>query len=316
MKNLFHPKPFIGNTQAIISKSYSSKLNGLNRISVDRQIDPTKAIDWDSPDMAIDLEDPIWIPTCNTALTESAWFQNLPNKKKTQLALDILGEHIGLQIAVEHVLQRGLLGLVKSNKISSEEFQYIHNEIIEESRHTIMFKIFLDKIKQRPIGFPILHRPLISISYPVFYHFPEMLALYIHTFEEIVNYINLRTHNQKAHPLYKKIAQIHSLEESRHLSFARLFLNERIPKLSKAKKSYLMFQIPSILRVFSDIALIPKHSAQKYKVPKKVMSEAYENNSEYHKDLHRCTSATREIMRENHLTNRATEKYWARLGLI
>jgi hypothetical protein len=76
--------------------------------------------------------------------------------------------------------------------------------------------------------------------------------------EELLDISNRATmRDERVHPTSRRIAQIHVLEEARHMSFARTYIAEIWPTLSRFQRIVAMIRAPFIVRGVADALVNP-----------------------------------------------------------
>ena len=298
--------------------SFLKKVKRLNDISANTGFHPINDIDWDDDAMAVDLRDPIWITSCESYLTQSSWFRGLPQDKQIDLAIDIIAQRFGVGIAFENILQQGLLKIANGIPPDSPIFRYIHHEIIEESRHSMMFKLLLQKLEREPGGIPKPWNYYVPFLIQISSFFPELFFFYILGGEEPIDHFQRSSIKNKdnIHPLLHRIMQIHVIEETRHLSFAHLYLEERLPKLSKWKRQRIAYHAPFLLRIMIDIMLVPSKEVRvKHGIPDGVMKECFSKNPEFRGELSKSISNTRRVLQDAGMIYGLPQRIWKRMGI-
>jgi hypothetical protein len=183
---------------------------------------------------------------------------------------------IGLQF--ENVLQRGLLEFAFRLPNHAPEYRYVMHEVIEEGQHSLMFQEFVNRSQLPIAGLPkmieIGSRQVVRLARV----FPELFFLFVLGGEDPIDHVqreHLRT-GQYAHPLLRRISQVHITEEARHLSFARAYLRQHAPKLSMWKRTALRVRTPLLFGEMSKLMLqAPASVVRRYEIPKAVLREAY-----------------------------------------
>jgi hypothetical protein len=96
--------------------------------------------------------------------------------------------------------------------------------------------------------------------------------------EEPIDHVqreSLRT-GQYAHPLVRRISQVHITEEARHLAFARAYLRHHVPRLGRIARRLLQLRTPILLGQMASVMMQPPQSMiRRYAIPKQVLRDAY-----------------------------------------
>jgi hypothetical protein len=108
--------------------------------------------------------------------------------------------------------------------------------------------------------------------------FPELFFLFVLGGEDPIDHVQreqLRT-GQFAHPLLRRISQVHVTEEARHLSFARAYLRRHVPALSRPRLIALRVRTPLLLGQMARVMMQPTpRMVRAYAIPRAVLREAY-----------------------------------------
>ena len=220
---------------------------------------------------------------------------------------------VGLEF--ESVLKRGLLEYAAKLPNGSPEFRYAYHEVIEEAQHSLMFQEFVNRTSMTVPGLsPLLRfgaRQVIRFGRT----FPELFFIFVLGGEDPIDHVQrtaLRSETP-VHPLLKRIMQIHVTEEARHLCFARSYLKERVPKLSRFRKFVLSVRAPIILSVMAQLMMRPgPYLIKKYNIPHEVIAEAYTNNKRHRAETIEALRKVRDLLNELGLVKPAL---WRRLGI-
>src|SRR6185295_19095052 len=81
---------------------------------------------------------------------------------------------------------------------------------------------------------------------------------------------------RELHPLLRSIVRIHVTEEARHVGFAQLFLEERVPRLSSWRALRVRWSAPVIVSDTARIMMVPAAPLlREHAVPRDVARAAY-----------------------------------------
>ena len=93
---------------APLDADYQNLLQTLSEGSVRRRFDPYLDIAWDSPELAIDLDDPRWVLSPNVdPLGATAWYQNQPLARQIEIGRWRTLNSIKVGAAFESILKIG-----------------------------------------------------------------------------------------------------------------------------------------------------------------------------------------------------------------
>ena len=90
-------------------QAWLSLLDRLNRQSVTKHFDAYADIDWDSPGLALDPEDPRWELPADDPLGGTAWYRGLPAVTRARLGCELVASKMKTGLVFESILKRGLL---------------------------------------------------------------------------------------------------------------------------------------------------------------------------------------------------------------
>ena len=267
---------------AIGDASYRSLLERLSRQSVAKHYDAYIDIPWDDPAYALVDADPRWELPASDPLGATAWYQALPQATRARFGMELIASFAKIGMQFENVLQRGLLEYAFQLPNGAPEYRYVMHEVIEEGQHSLMFQEFVNRTKLPIPGLPKAmqfgSRQVVRLAR----RFPELFFLFVLGGEDPIDYVQreqLRT-GHFAHPLLRRISQVHITEEARHLSFARAYLRQHVPRLGALKRLALRVRTPLLFGEMGRIMMQPPASmVRRYQIPKAVLREAYRSEA-------------------------------------
>jgi len=250
----------------------------LSEQSVRKHFDAYVDVPWD--DHEVDATDPRWALRDTDPLGHTDWYRSLPVEEQARLGLwsTVTKMKTGLQF--ENVLCRGILEFVDTLPNGAPEYRYAMHELIEEGQHQLMFQEFVNRSGIDVAGMPLDAR--IGTRFVVLLGrlFPELFFLFVLGGEDPIDHVqreSLRTGDP--HPLLEAIMRIHVTEEARHLSFARHYLKDRVPRLGRVRRVLLAAGTPLILGEMGRMMLEPsKQLVREFAIPAEVLREAYDDN--------------------------------------
>ena len=217
--------------------------------------------------------------------------------------------HIGFahRFLQHHVPQ---LGRVRNG---DPEFRYSTHEAAEECHHTQMFQEFVNRSGVDAPGGSRLFRmtapfmPLAAAWVPAAF-FVGVLAG-----EEPIDHLQksvLRAGAQ-AHPLLRRIMQIHIAEEARHIGFAHRFLQHHVPRLGRVRRAVLSVLFPLIMRWLCDVIMVPGSEARRgMGIPRAVAREVWWRDPESRKVLRDFFADVRMLAESLDLMNPVSRRVW------
>jgi hypothetical protein len=299
-------------------ETYPALIRRLSHQSVVKHFDAYADIDWDSPEMQIDPEDPRWEFGDDDLLGRTAWYKSQPQGVRARIGLHVMANFMKIGLDFENVLKRGLLEFAMTLPNGAPEFRYAYHEVIEEAQHSLMFQEFVNRTGFELKGLPWWQR--IGARQVVRFGrtFPELFFVFVLAGEDPIDHVQrqaLRS-GRPIHPLLKRIMQIHVTEEARHLCFARQYLREHAASMSAFKRFLLSRRAPFILAVMAQMMMRPSPGIVKaYGIPPEVIAEAYTRNPEHRARTLEALRKVRDLLVEVGVVTPAAERLWRWLGI-
>lgn len=202
--------------------NYEQKLERLLRISSEKSLDPDEFIPWDLPLG----DDYAYLPPHLISLYNQPIYNTLTKSQKLELGKLEVCQVLYSYLHIENVLCVFLNRYLLKIDPTSLESRYIIKELIEEYRHQEFFAKALRLIDRKPI-YPNRLQRFIGM-FTVKYTSLNVTFLSCLAVEMIADrYGNELTICEDVHPILRKITQLHSIEESRHILFAKSLLEKR-----------------------------------------------------------------------------------------
>jgi hypothetical protein len=298
-------------------ESYDALLMRLSRQSVTKRYEAYRDVDWDAPEMQIDPLDSRWELRPIDPLGATEWYRARPQPVRARIGLYRVATFMKVGLQFENVLSQGLLRFALGRDATSPEHRYAYHELIEESHHSMMFAEF---IRRTGLAVPGLSGGWVRLDPLVVRfgaHFPELFFVFVLGGEDPID------HGQRMalagrddlHPLVRRISQIHVTEEARHLCFARSYLREHVPRLSRAKRAALALAAPAVLRLTAELMLRPSPSlVAEFAIPPAVVDEAFTHNPAWREATLASLAKVRDLMVELDLVTPVTAPMWRALG--
>lgn len=301
-----------------ITESYAATLHTLSEGSVNHHFDAFEDIAWESPEFAIDKNDPRWILPTVDPLGAHPWYQALPDERRIEIGLWRQANVCKVGLQFENVLIRGLMEYVMSVPNGSLEFRYCTHEATEETHHTQMFQEFVNRSGADVPGTPLLFRVIAPFLPLAARPFPEIFFVGVLAGEEPIDHIQkqiLRA-EEEMHPLLERIMQIHVAEEARHISFAHEYLKQTAPGLNIFRKALLSLAFPIAMRALCDVIVIPgKQMTRDVGVPREVIKEVYWDSPESKVMLRDLFGDVRMLAEEIGVMNPVSRLLWKALKI-
>jgi P-aminobenzoate N-oxygenase AurF len=258
--------------------AYRALIERLSRQSVAKHYDAYLDVPWDDPDYAIAPADPRWELNADDPLGATDWYRSLPQATRAQFGMELIASFAKIGEQFENVLQRGLLEFAWRLPNGAPEYRYCMHEVIEEGQHSLMFREFVHRTGLPIPGLPRWIQFGSRVVVGMGRRFPELFFLFVLGGEEPIDHVqreSLRT-GQYAHPLVRRISQVHITEEARHLAFARAYLRHHVPRLGAVSRKLLQLRTPILLGQMASLMMQPTPAMiRRYAIPKSVLREAY-----------------------------------------
>jgi hypothetical protein len=256
----------------------ATMLDRLNRLSLSNRHDAYDDVAWDEPGYEVwNIEGLLDTPR-HDPLFDTAWYRARSDADKARFACYRAASQMKVGWQFENILQQGLLRMATDQENGSKAFRYLHHEIIEESQHTLMFQEFVDRsgLPVRGMGQPwrAIGRPLtLAHRWPE----PAFFFTFVLGGEEPVDHMQRLWLKQGiGHPLIERIVKIHVAEEARHISFARHYLGQQVPKMNVVARRALAIHAPLTLAVMASIMLEPAPDVRRHVgLPDEVVRDAF-----------------------------------------
>jgi hypothetical protein len=285
----------------------------LSRQSVAKHFDAYADIAWDAPELRIDPDDPRFQLAPEHALGATAWYRAQPDATRARIGLTVIALAMKVGVQFENVLSRGLLAFAARRPNAAPEFRYALHELIEESQHSLMFQEFINRSGANPDGITgwraLLTEPVARLGA----RFPELFFLFVLGGEDPIDHLQrtAMAAGNVRHPLLRRISQIHVTEEARHLCFARHYLREHVPRLSRPRRALVTVGAPLILSQMARTMLEP--SAQliaRFQIPRAVVDEAWRRNPRHRAAVAESLEKVRALCVELDLVSRPLWRAW------
>ena len=299
-------------------QAWLSLLDRLNHQSVTRHFDAYADIDWDSPQLALDPEDPRFELPPDTSLGVTSWYRELPAATRARLGCELVTSMMKLGLIFESILKRGLLEFAATLPNGAPEFRYAYHEIIEEAQHSLMFQEFVNRTGFDAVPLPWYRRIGTRRVIKLGRRFPPLFFLFVLGGEDPIDYVQRRELRStwQLHPLLERIMRIHVTEEARHLSFARHYLKRTVPALPRRRRIRLAVEAPLILSSMAQAMLRPSPQlVARYQIPRAVIAEAFTHNPQHAAETMASLAKVRSLCSDLGLTGRPYRILWRMLGL-
>lgn len=299
-------------------RAYQAVIERLSKASVDKHWEPYRDIPWDDADFLIRHDDPRWELPDVDKLGRHPWYQSRPPEVRAKIGLWRVATAMKIGLQFENLLKRGLLNYAYRLPNGSPEFRYVYHETIEEGHHGMMFQEFVNRTKLPVRGMPGPLSLLAQVAPWIPLISTELFFIFVLGGEDPIDHVQRKVlkDGQKHHPLEETIMRIHIAEEARHISFARHYLRNRVPRMPRYRRLMLGVISPIILGIMARIMLAPPGSMIKeFRIPRNVVNEVYMHNPEASQEIADSVGKTRELCAEVGLVNAFTRRIWMAMGI-
>ncbi len=297
---------------------FADLVRRLSEQSVVKHFDAYADVAWDAPEMAIRHDDPRFELDPDSPLGATEWYQALPPETRAEMGLRAIVANMKAGLQFESILKRGLLEYAFKLPDGAPEFRYAYHEVIEEAHHSLMFQEFVNRAGLDVPGLTwdmkLGARRVIAMAR----RFPAQFFVFVLGGEDPIDHVQrtvLRS-GRDIHPLLERIMRIHVTEEARHLSFARQYLRQAVPKLPRWQRTVMSVQAPIILHMMAGVMMRPsKDLVRRYDIPKDVLREAYSPDGPAAQAVRDSLRKVRTLLVELGLVGPVSKRLWKRLRL-
>ncbi|MCF6526596.1 diiron oxygenase [Streptomyces sp. JJ36] len=193
--------------------------------------DPATEVDWDTPlDKDFHGASPEW-----STLYGTAYWNELTEEQRRELTRQEAASVASTGIWFEMILQQMVLRDIYAKDPTRPEFQWALTEIADECRHSIMFARGAEKL-----GAPAYRPHRVAIELGRAFKtlaFGEAAYAAILVAEEVLDVMQRDwMRDGRVVPFVRTINNIHVVEESRHMRFARDEVRKRMRGVSRVRR--------------------------------------------------------------------------------
>lgn len=301
------------------NKSYPVLLTRLSEMSVKKQFDPYRDIDWDAPEHRIDTEDPRLALPSDHPLAATAWYRSLSSGEQIRFGMESLAQTLKYGIGFEANLSHGLLRFAQASPNGSPEYRYAMHEVVEEGRHSMMFQELINRLGADPTplsGFDAFFDDLIERTgktFPAFFFFCVLAG---EIFIDQENRQTVARDRTQVHPLVRRVMQIHVTEEARHVCFAEHYLREHLPRTTALQRVFMAYMVPKILQEAVRMMLLPNRRLQRaFAIPAATLREAFGPGTQHRATVAATAEPIYQLLQEHGMLRAQHALWWRTLGL-
>ncbi|RFU88368.1 diiron oxygenase [Streptomyces triticagri] len=272
--------------------------------------DPATEVDWDTPlDKDFHGASPEW-----STLYGTAYWQDMTEAQRKELTRQEAASVASTGIWFEMILQQMVLRDIYAKDPTDPQFQWALTEVAEECRHSIMFARGAEKLQAPPYR---PHRAAVELGRAFkTLAFGESAYAAILVAEEVLDVMQRDwMRDERVVPFVRTINNIHVVEESRHMKFARDetrkrmrkagFVRRRISSLVIAIAAYVIVTSMVNKKVYKNAGLDSERA----------LAEAAAN--EHHKSMMRSSCAgLMEFLASARLLTKPALYFYKRANLI
>ncbi len=299
-------------------EAFASLVERLSRQSVSRHFEAHVDVPWDDEGFQIDPEDPRWELSLDDPLGATEWYRSLPQAVRARIGLHTVASKMKIGLMFEGVLKRGLLEYAAALPNGAPEFRYAYHELIEEAQHSLMFQEFVNRSGFDARGLGRVDRAIARRIVSLGRRFPALFFVFVLGGEDPIDHVQRRElrSGRTIHPLLERIMRIHVTEEARHLSFARHYLLNTVPRLGPFRRAALAIGAPLILSGMAQMMLRPTRQLVHFHgIPRSVIKEAFLDNPYHRAEALASTAKLRRLWTQLGLVSGPYRLLWRVLGL-
>lgn len=221
-------------------------LEQLTRKSVDKHFYPLGDVAWDAHPIT---DDAWYMPPEAVSLYGTPAWDAMDERQRKRLSLHEFVNACGLALWFENCLMRTFLDRLYVMAPDEPHFRYMLVEVGEEVQHNLLFGEF---IRRSGIGWYPARWPMRFAGRWIFPLEARLNRAWLITAvmigEEVIEGVNRATlaANVALHPLAAEVARIHRIEEARHLSYARTYLETHFAEQPAWKRSFIRMAAPFV----------------------------------------------------------------------
>ncbi|GAA2253211.1 membrane protein [Streptomyces ruber] len=272
--------------------------------------DPAKEVDWETPlDKDFHGASPEW-----STLFGTAYWDELTEPQRKELTRQEAASVASTGIWFEMILQQLILRDVYAKDPTDDRVQWALTEIADECRHSIMFARGAQKL-----GAPAYRPHRVAVELGRLFKttaFGEAAYAAILVAEEVLDVMQRDwMRDERVVPFVRTINNIHVVEESRHMKFAREEMRRNLAKAGRARRYFHAFLIAVAAYVIVTSMVSRKVYANAGLDEKRALAEARAN--EHHKAMMRSSCAgLMEFLASCRLLTRPALAFYKRAHLI
>jgi hypothetical protein len=215
--------------------------------------DPFLDIDWTVP---LDDEHGYYLPPEYLPLYGTSVWDAMSETERVAYSRHEIASLCASGIWFENILMHLVLKHLYDLPADDGAHRYLLVETADECRHSSMFGELIRRAGTPAYQVPKLLRRLGSFMKATTRGPASYIAML--AAEELLDVSNRATmKDERVHPTSRRIAKIHVMEEARHVSFARSYVADTWPTLSRFRRLVTSIQIPFVVATITDAVANP-----------------------------------------------------------
>lgn len=273
-----------------------------------QSFDPFTEIDWD-----VDYDDSMfYLPPEFLPLYGTAVWDAMSDVERKEYSRHECASLCSAGIWFENILMSLIMRHLYDLPASDGSFRFLLTETADECRHSSMFGELIDRLGTPSYQVQSLLRfggKFIKSTTKGPEAYIAMLAA-----EELLDVSNRATmKDESVHPVSRRVAKIHVMEEARHVSFARAYAAEVWPTLGFVRRVVAMVRAPFVVAGIADALVNPEvYETLGIEDGAKIAKHNPNHIERVARDLAKLT----EFLDEIGVINRVTRPVWRLLGLV
>ena len=272
--------------------------------------DPATEVDWETPlDKDFHGASPEW-----SSLYGTRYWKEMTEEQRKELTRQEAASVASTGIWFEMILQQMLLRDIYAKDPTSSDFQFALTEIADECRHSIMFARGAAKLGAPPYKPPRavleLGRAFKTVA------FGEAAYAAILVAEEVLDVMQRDwMRDERVVPFVRTINNIHVVEESRHMKFAREQTRRRLRKAGPTRRHLQAFVV-AVASYFIATSMVNKDVYANAGLDVKRALREAKANQHYKSMVRSSCSGLMEFLSSSRLLTRPALAFYKRANLI
>jgi hypothetical protein len=300
-----------------VTAEYHALLQRLSEASVEKHFEAFRDIAWDSPEFAVDPQDPRFVLGVADEIGAHPWYQSLPLERQIEIGRYRYAQVAKVGLQFEQLLIAGVMNHLVWARNGNPEFRYAMHEVTEETHHIQMFQEGVNRIGVDAAGAPAYFKFLFPVLASAGAWYPALFFTGILAGEEPIDHLqkSIMRHGG-SHPMVDRIMQIHIAEEARHISFAHEWLKHEVRTMGPIQRSVFSVLFPVTMRLLCDVIMVPSGKARRdMGIPRSVAREIWWSSEPSTRLLRGMFGDVRMLADELGIRGPVAKRLWRLLGI-